>query len=364
MSPSARPVAKAQSRAKGRIETTGRAMTVVGIQIYSKIIPCKNACRYCLIGEKRRARIAPDRFCNLVERFIDWNEQQPRRIRIAHGIDYSSDSDVTTLKRELDLHKRLGWKDETRGIRLGGLPFRSDDQLRVWLQERRDLAAIRSVHASLAGHGPVHDFWHGRTGDFDLLYRTLSIAAELGLRSAQRLFLIKSTLPILEALLDTLDAIPGPAQRYLCQFYYRGWAAQLEAERITEKIRDHLPDRLAALAWRHAAGWHSEREWIERLRATDEASQHVHLKLELTENNIARVESLSCGEVIDELTTKTAQAYAAMPSLRELRDRGGDPTNRRIYMYQEDIEQKWLGRYLEKFPIQFERHRTHLAQGY
>jgi hypothetical protein len=47
------------------------------------------------------------------------------------------------------------------------------------------------------------------------------------------LLLVKSTLSVLEKLIERLDTIPGDALRYLCAFFYCGLADRLEGERIT-----------------------------------------------------------------------------------------------------------------------------------
>jgi hypothetical protein len=340
----------------------GRRIDVIGIEISSDLFSCRGRCRYCLLGRKGRERFDHHRFLDLVERFIDWAETDGRKLRILHGMEHSSEYGVDALKRQLDLNARLGWADATRGIRLGGLAERSGDDLGNWLRERRDRAGIRTVHASLAGEGATHDRWHGRPGDFERLYRTMAVAAELELRMAQRLFLIRDTLADFDRLLDRLDVIGGHHERYLCLFYYRGLGSRLEEQRITEDIRDSLPPRLAGLDRRGRDGWRSEREWLD-LSDDDDAPLPVHLKLKVTDANIGELERSPCAAIVRRLEVRTRAAYSAIPPREELGRWAGDRRNHRIYMGADDIERKWLDIYLRDNPVGFERHLTHLAAG-
>jgi hypothetical protein len=70
---------------------------------------------------------------------------------------------------------------------------------------------------------------------------------------------------------------------------------------------------------------------------------------------------MSCEEIVGELEARSRAAYAALPTRLELCEDCGDAANNRIYPYRQDIERKWLNRYMQKHPIQFERHLTHLS---
>jgi hypothetical protein len=74
-------------------------------------------------------------------------------------------------------------------------------------------AGITGFHASLAGHGEIHDRWNGRAGDFDYQTSILRLAGERGMVRQEKLFLTQNTLPIFDRLLDILDGIPGKISR-------------------------------------------------------------------------------------------------------------------------------------------------------
>jgi len=344
-----------------------RLIEIEGIRIFAQAVPCAHSCRYCLIGRKKTAPVAFHRFAQVVERFIDWRARtRNSQFGILAGFEDSYEFDVDILEGLFKLYTKIGWDDECKGIKLGGLKWRPDDEMRGWLAERQKAAGLKMVHASLAGMGSIHDHWNGRRGDFDFLFRTMVTAADLGLGLHQRLFVVRSTYPSLSALLDCLDAIPGGALRYLSTFIYRGSATRLEDERITEDMRDRLPTDVSVLKLRDGDVWRSEREWIAAFGTgtdADKADRHF-LDLEINSDNIDWMESRGCEEMVAELCNRTREAYACLPSGAELCERYGDPTNQRIYASFDELERKWLDQHVALKPIQFDRHLTHLSNGH
>lgn len=337
----------------------GRSIKVAGIALYARIAPCAHNCCYCLLGDKKLANIPFSRFASLVERFIDWQASGGiTNFRIFHWVRFSYDFDIAAMRRWIKLWDRLG---RCPDMLLGGLPLRSEAQMRDWLRERKE-AGIKEVHASFAGYGEMHDRWNGRAGDFDFQMNNLRIAGELGMEISQRLFLTQSTLPLLEPLIDQLDELPGRVKkRYVCPLFYMGTAVNLENDRITEATRAKLPARIAELCRKNRVKWRSEREWLEVVRNEQEGPEAVMLRLEPDEDNIDKLEAMSCEEIVAALTAKTRRAYEAIPSRRELCEKCGDLHNTRIYTLRNDIERKWLDRYLADNPLSFDRLLTHLA---
>lgn len=336
-----------------------RSISIAGIALYARIAPCAHNCQYCLLGDKQLANIPFSRFASVVDRFIDWNKARGKEdFRIFHWVRFSYDFEISDMVRWIKLWERL---DRCPDMLLGGLKMRSKEEMRTWLLERKK-AGIKEVHASFAGHGALHDRWNGRNGDFEFQMSTLRSAAELGMEISQRLFLTKSTLPLFDDLLDKLDCIPSQVKhRYLCPPFYMGFATQLENERITESILDNLPERLMKLYRSNKNNWQSERKWMEIVRNEEETPEKVMLRLEPDEFNIARIESMSCDEIVAELESQTRAAYDSIPSRQELCEKAGDQTNTRIYALRNDIERKWLDHYLDDNPIRFNRLLTHLA---
>jgi hypothetical protein len=283
---------------------------------------------------------------------------RPAGFDVVQWLGRSHNFDVNTLKGVMELGFRPGMHLDL--ILLGGLYWRPDDEMSAWLKERQDIG-IRVVVGSFAGYGKFHDAWAGRRGDFDFQMRTLATAADLGMEQHQRLFLTNSTIPLLDGLIERLDALSGQVEdRCVYPLFYCGRARRMEDERITRETLDTLPEKIRRLYRSDWENWRSEEEWVESVRREDEASEEVTLSLELTEENIDRVESMSCDDIVAELEEKTHQAYAAIPSRAELCEKYGDPSNTRIYMFRNDIERKWLDLHLAKKPVIFDRELTHL----
>ncbi|WP_412771732.1 hypothetical protein [Nitrobacter sp.] len=317
------------------------------------------------MGKKKIARIQPGRLHALLERFLEWETSHD--MRIGYIVNYSADYDRATLEYLKDLSERFPRDYEPlRRISLGGLRKRTDEELRLWLHERQQFGCI-SAHGSFAGHGEVHDYWNGQRGNYDLIVRTLRIAGEIGMAILARLFVVKSTLSTLQELNDTLDTLPDHQNncRYAVPYFYAGWGSRLEEERIDERTRDELPSWLHRLLReaRSAEGeCRSEREWIEVIR-NDPAQRKNGLILNVTEDNIERLEQQTCDEIIGDLETRTRTAYAAIPGLSELCERYGDRNGTMIYGLERCLEMKWLDRHLQEHPTEFERQLTHLQLG-
>jgi hypothetical protein len=312
-----------------------------GLRFSLRHAPCAHICRYCLISESRKRSNLPfSRFEQLVHRFHDWRQAERPDLEIGVFVGPSYDYDIETLKGIARLRERRGAK--FRILNLGGLRIRQGEELVEWLEERRE-AGIVGLHASLAGHGEIHDRWNGRPGDFEYQLTVLRLGGERGMARQEKLFLTKNTLPVFENLLDRLDALPGEARdRSASPFFYAGLATRYEDERLTEDDRDNLPERINALRSGKFGTWLSEREWIPIMSRTASAPRRLLLKLDVDESNIDRLENASCEEIFLQRERDYQDSYAAIPALDELRDRYGDLANQRVYMMSRDVEGKWL----------------------
>jgi hypothetical protein len=313
-----------------------------GLRLSLRHAPCAHICRYCLITETRKGSDLPfARFERLVHRFHDWKAAQRRdALDIGVFVGPSFDYDLETLKGVARLRARRGGKFQI--LNLGGLRIRQGDALAAWLKERQS-AGIIGFHASLAGFGEVHDRWNGRRGDFDYQTAILRMGGERGMVRHERLFVMQNTLPHFDRLLDILDSIPGEVRnRYATLFFYAGLATRYEAERITEEVRDALPERIGALRRGKFQDWRSEREWIPIMMETAEKPRKLILKLDVNEGNIDWLERSSCEAIFAERERAYQESYRGIPSLAELCARYGDTASRKVYMMSRDVEGRWL----------------------
>jgi hypothetical protein len=322
-----------------------QAIEIVGVRIFAQTTRCAHSCRYCLIEGKKHTNLPFSRFAGVVERFAAWkNDRSGSPLSILAGYGDSYELEVEPLKNLFVLLKKIGTHEEAQdGIKLGGLKWRTEADMREWLRQRRDEAGLKIVHASLAGYGSVHDGWNGRKGDFEFLLQTMKSAAELGLEVRQRLFVVNSTLPLFERLLAALDSLPGQPYRYLSTFVHHGLATRYEEERITEATRDRLPSFITSIAQRDGDSWLSEREWLSEKRdeLAAERPERLFLDLELTEANIASWEEMPCDEIVDLLAKQARRSL--QPSRAELYDRYADHANQRVYASLGELIHKWRG---------------------
>ena len=313
-----------------------------GLRFSLRHAPCAHICRYCLITETRKGTALPfARFEQLVHRFHDWKVADRRDdLDIGVFVGPSYDYDLDTLKGMARLRARRGGKFQI--LNLGGLRIREREALAVWLEERQ-AAGIIGLHTSLAGCDATHDRWNGRRGDFDYQTTILRLGGERGMVRHERLFLTQNTLPHFDRLLDILDSIPGAVRnRYATLFFYAGLATRYEDERITEEIRDALPERIAALRQGKFQEWRSEREWIPVMMETAGKPRRLILKLDVNEANIDRLESMPCEAIFAERERAYQESYREIPMLEELCERYGDPQSRKVYMMSRDVEGRWL----------------------
>src|SRR5262249_7669267 len=215
-------------------------------------------------------------------------------IDIRTFIGPSFDYDMDVLDGVRRLRARRGKTFDI--INLGGLRLRDADALEAWMDER-EAAGIVGLHTSLAGCDQVHDRWNGRAGDFEYQTKILRLGGERGMARHERLFLTRNTLPHFDRLLDILDHLPGDLRkRHATLFFYVGLATRYEDERITEEVRDSLPERINRLREGKFQDWRSEREWIPIMLETADKPRKLFLKLDVHEGNIDRLEKLSCEE--------------------------------------------------------------------
>ncbi len=130
--------------------------------------------------------------------------------------------------------------------------------------------------------------------------------------------------------------------RVASPFFYAGLASRHEPERITEDIRDNLPERINRLRSPRFDNWLSEHEWIPIMLETADQPRKLILKLDVDEDNIDYLETTSCEEIFSERERQYQNSYRSIPALDELCELYGDPTNRKVYIMSRDVEGRWL----------------------
>ena len=184
----------------------------------------------------------------------------------------------------------------------------------TYFRERKE-AGFSKINLTFAGTEKIHDAWVGRRGEYRFLLMIARIAADIGMKRRENLLLTKSTIPQLEALMDTLDNIPGPSERHIGPVAYVGRGKNLEHERITP---DTL-EQLSGCVLRHTAmeGHKTERAWILSLRNgyEDPSLNEKFVHVRLHEDNIDEIESKDCGEIIADYKKRYDKVHAVVPRI-------------------------------------------------
>jgi hypothetical protein len=322
---------------------------------------CAHSCRYCPIGRKRSI-ITLEHYERFVKRVQQWIAEARPDLQMFHALGYHANHD----QADLETMRRLNGDPAIRGITLGGLPWRSDEQLRDWLALLESYG-LKTVHATFGGINEVHDRWNNKPGNFDLLMRTLRVSSDMGFKLGQRLLVGKSTLSCLESLLDQLECLPWREGdwRYAMPFFYQTkyQRAQpdVEEDRIDEAERERLPKRIRTLFTNPKEPDNlSEREWIEMTKGQPEPNYNLTSVIRLTADSMDELERKSIGEIVSDLEARTRRAYESIPSYHELLDRYGDRANTTIYSIRRCLDMKWLDMYRAEHPeIHLEQDLTH-----
>lgn len=225
--------------------------------------------------------------------------------------------------------------------------------------ERHRRAGYDRLSLTFCGNRSVHDLWAGRRGEFDFLLKIARIAAQLGYHRQEQIFLSKSSIPVLDELLDQLDELPGEHTRSIYPFNYIGFAQKLENERINSDDLLSVPDKakpyIELIDGIHNEPYRSESEWIDWVKKNydNDAPRDRFLGITLSEESLPQLLSEDCDKIYDDYYTRFNNVYQQIPEITELADRFGDHDNDKLYALYE-LERKWVEAYVTKHLADFE----------
>ncbi len=257
-----------------------------------------------------------------------------------------------------DYSKLEEWMGERFSVlTLGGVKKRAPGEMRDWLRARQS-RGVERVHAAIVGMGGLHDRWIGRPGDFQFLLQAFKTALELGLRYSTTLYVIKSTLRELDELariLDTLGTLPE--YKHVRQFYYLGYAAFAEEERIEQSDLHSMPD-WARDSLLSSFQPRTERDWQEDYQGQVPGPVPMYLNVELTRDNIDEYEARPCEELFRELEERAVRDVKKLPYHAELATDFTDKRSDRLYERFE-VTRLWVDRFLDADAMEFDRSLLH-----
>ena len=321
-------------------------LTYSGLGVNIKAEPCYCNCEYCLAGSKRYVRFPLERYEAIAHRFIVWKETQaPEGFSLWFTPFYSLEISMERLQRYQQLAAQVG-REFPGGLQLNGIRIRTEDEMRHWLLERK-AAGVKFIHSAFYGDQVLQDKTHGRFGDQNFLIMSNRVAAEIGLRRWERIFLTKSTLPHIENLIDRLDGIANLEKRWIQPLGRYGKARQMEALRCTRGDLEKMSERVSR--YLHRDSLFTEGEFMALVRSGYTASNEKSLSLWIDDSNIDEVESKSCDEIICGLKTKYDRLYSLLPDLDELCEKYGDANSDGL-SGSDSIVSLWRERYLRDHP--------------
>lgn len=326
-----------------------KTLAITGIAIHANATSCAYHCRYCQLATSKPKPVAFARYEALVERFIEWRTTSGRTdfgLWPWYGNSYEHDLD--TLAGMLSLSRRLG--HEHKVLLLGGIRHRSRSEMRDFLEVRRQLG-IDTLVSTFSGYEECHDHWNNQRGNYRFQLDSLHLAAEMGMQLQQRMLLMRSSLPTLESVLADLDGIESRQfTRWAIPMFYSGRARRLENERLTEEDFAGLSPRVRACLREDWPNWKSERQWLAQVLAGVDEARQTHLTFAVTEASLDWAESRSCAEIVTHFEAQYRESACRLPSVRELGERYGDESNKRVYFNQMQMERLWMQRHLQSHP--------------
>lgn len=318
-----------------------------------KLSSCRSNCVFCHSGdEEKRIWSAPfPKVKEIVEKLGQWKrawEPSGFKIHLATvSMDHPHTADALALHERFNPHSL----DDEVVVMLGGLKHRPEPELRSWFTTLV-AAGAQAVGMTFWGPRELHDAWcGGKRGEYDFMMRAARLAPECGLRRMEHVFLTRSGLPHLDAVLEELDQMPGQHRRFLFPLNYGGRAIRLEHERLRKEEWDALPERYASQL-RHR-DLRTEGEWMAFVASAAEDQPMLKvMRLSIDRSSVDRLEAMSAEEIMDGLVAEHDQYYAAVPDFRMLAARYGDPANDRVYGLG-DVETKWSLRHYQEHPAPF-----------
>lgn len=332
-------------------------LNIASIVIIAYNQVCCNHCRFCSVGKKRFDDISFSQFVKVMERFLEWKERGGRIPVFAPAIQHTHALlSYEQSQKFLELCARGNCTPLP--LQMNGCIFMPQDDM-YSLLERHRRAGYDRLSLTFCGNRSVHDLWAGRRGEFDFLLKIARITAQLGYHRQEQIFLSKSSIPVLDELLDQLDELPGEHTRSIYPFNYIGFAQKLENERINSDDLLSVPDKakpyIELIDGIHNEPYRSESEWIDWVKKNydNDAPRDRFLGITLSEESLPQLLSEDCDKIYDDYYTRFNNVYQQIPEITELADRFGDHDNDKLYALYE-LERKWVEAYVTKHLADFE----------
>lgn len=314
-------------------------MKTASIGVENLCVPCRAACRYCLLSSCGRATgVSYDKGKSFAARFLSELREKRPDLGSYYYIGYCMDA--PDLADYIRFCRETG-SPSAKFLQFNGLSLR-DERETAELVGMVKAEGVETIDLTFYGTRDYHDRFSGRAGDFDFLLRILAAANRERLAVTASIPLIRENMGQMEELLDTLLA-HGLGAFTIFLPHSKGRGGALDGQRLTKREFDTLSDRVKAHFIK--ARCQTEGEWL-RENVWPEPEQRT-LTLCLTEENIGRLEAMPAEDIVRFLEELDDNYRAQVPPLAELARLYGNREGERLFRLR-DLHLSWQQRYLRE----------------
>ena len=297
-------------------------MKTVSINVMNLCVPCANRCRYCLLSYNgKESGVDYKRSERYAKRFYEWLQENRPELSFLFGFGYSMEH--PSLLSAIEFCQSIG-SATGEFLQFDGMKFRTDSELETLLRQLNN-RGIKLIDLTFYGTKEYHDRFAARSGDYQLMIRTLAMANKIGLN-------VSVSIPVTHENADQIDALitqlnQHRIQRIACFIPHgEGRGRLLEPVRLSVEDCGKLSDNVRSrINWNR---FKTEREWLRD--GFSPVSRRV-LTVTLTPENVDFFEGLSFEETIVYLEKLDDDYYSSIPTIEELAGIYGNPNGNHYY---------------------------------
>ena len=297
-------------------------MKTVSINVMNLCVPCENRCRYCLLSYNgKESGVDYKRSERYAKRFYEWLQENRPELSFLFGFGYSMEH--PSLLSAIEFCQSIG-SATGEFLQFDGMKFRTDSELETLLQQLNN-HGIKLIDLTFYGSEEYHDRFAARSGDYQLMIRTLAMANKIGLDASVSIPVTHENVDQIDDLISQLNQ--HRTQRIACFIPHgEGRGRLLEPVRFSVEDCGRLGDNV-----RRRINWNrfkTESEWLRD--GFSPISRRV-LTVTLTPENVDFFEGLSFEETIVYLEKLDDDYYSSIPTVEELAEIYGNPNGSHYY---------------------------------
>lgn len=297
-------------------------MKTVSINVMNLCMPCENRCKYCLLSYNGKVSgVDYKRSEAYAKRFYDWIKTNRSDLSFLFGFGYSMEH--PNLTDAVDFCRSIG-SPTGEFLQFDGMKFRTDDELETLLLHIKK-HGVKLIDLTFYGTEEYHDHFAARSGDFQLMMRTLAKANKAGLD-------VNVSIPVTHENVHQLDSLIGELMLYnthqISCFvpHSEGRGQILDSVRLTsEDYKIMSTDLRKRINW---SRFKTESKWIQS--GFPLINKRV-LTVTLTTENIEFFESMSFADTISYLEKLDNDYYSVIPPVEYLAKLYGNPDGNFYY---------------------------------